>query len=230
MANPTRPEQQRYFSELYRRHKGSPMAVSSESLAHKALRFSRLAEILPRDESCSVHDVGMGMGHFLEFIREDPALSKVEYSGTDVVPEYVAYCDERFPELSFSCRDLAEGVGPDVYDFVVMSGVFHQMRHASRSEWERFAFTLIENCFSMARVGVAFNFVTCFVDYYQAGIYYCNIGKMLEFISDQLSRFFVVDHAYALYELTVFVYHENPIRSQFPQEEFAKYFKGDEPI
>ena len=40
------------------------MAVSSESDAHKRLRFQQIAQLFDCDAAFSVHDVGMGLGAF----------------------------------------------------------------------------------------------------------------------------------------------------------------------
>jgi hypothetical protein len=96
-----------------------------------------------------------------------------------------------------------------------MSGVFHQRRETTIPEWERFAFQLIENVFALANKGIAFNFITPFVDFYQTQVYYSNLPKLLNFINDNLSRFFTIEHDYALFEYTVFVYKEDFIKDKY---------------
>ena len=106
-----------------------------------------------------------------------------------------------------------------------MSGVFHQRRDTSIPQWERFSQSLLKNSFKMANKGIAFNFISPFVDFYQEEVYYCNLPKLLNFINDELSRFMQVDMSYSLYELTVYVFQEDYIRTRFPQNEFKRYFK-----
>ena len=227
MANPTREPQRRHFAELFHRHVGTPMAVSSESAAHKQLRYDRLTRILPAKGAVSVHDVGMGMGALGEYLIEQRGDLQLEYSGSDIVPEYVDHCRKHFPDCSFHLRDLAESAASEQYDYVLMSGVFHQMRETPRADWEAFAQTLIANCFKMSRVGVAFNFVSEFVDFHQPHVYYCDLSKLLHFVNGRLSRFFTLDHAYPLFEFTVFVYHESHIAAMNTEPEFQKYFRGN---
>jgi len=76
----------------------------------------------------------------------------------------------------------------------------------------------------MSRKGIAFNFISPFVDFYQTEVYYSNLLKIINFINDELSRFFVLKHHYALFEYTVFVFQEDYIRPQYSQIEFQKYF------
>ena len=42
--NKTRKSQEQIYRNLYEEHKGTPKAVASESLAHKALRFGQICE------------------------------------------------------------------------------------------------------------------------------------------------------------------------------------------
>jgi hypothetical protein len=225
MNNNTRQNQERIFRELYEKHKGTTMAVSSESLEHKRLRFELISKIIEEDEGFSVHDVGMGLADLYMFLREKYAGKKFSYSGTEIIDEYIEEARRRFPGAEFFNRDLAEEVFPDRYDWVLMSGVFHQRRESSIRDWEKFAENIIKNAFAMSRKGLAFNFISPFVDYYQTEVYYSNMPKIINFVNDELSRFFTIRHDYALFEYTVYVYHEEYIHTKYPQKEFRKYFK-----
>lgn len=200
------------------------MAVSSESSEHKHIRFKLISDIFLGEENFSVHDVGMGLADMYAFLKNSFSGKSFEYSGSEILMEYVEEARKRYPDLCFYHRDLAEEVPEDRYDFVIMSGVFHQRRESSIKEWERFAQHLISNAFSMARKGVAFNFISPFVDFYQTQVYYSNIVKWINFINDELSRFFVINHAYALFEYTVHVYKEEYVKDKYCQDEFRKYF------
>jgi len=224
MKNPTRKNQEETFRQLYAQPTGSPMAVSSESQEHKRLRFSRIKGLFQADTACSIHDVGMGIADLNAYLLEAMPGSEFDYSGSEILAEYVDAARTRFPELQFFHRDIAEHVPEDRYDWVVMSGVFHQRRESSIRDWEAFSQRIIRNAFAMARKGIAFNFVSPFVDFYQTQVYYCNLPKLLNFINDDLSRFFQLRHDYALFEFTVYVYQSEYIAEQFPQSEFRKYF------
>ncbi len=223
--NPTRPNQERIYRELFEKHKGTTMAVSSESPAHKRMRFERIAGIFANDDNFTVHDVGMGIADLNAYLVETLPGKKFTYSGTEILPEYVEAARERFPDLEFMLRDVAETVPTDRHDWVVMSGVFHQRRESSIREWEAFAEHILSHSFQMANKGIAFNFISPFVDFYQTQVYYSNLPKLINFINDKLSRFFEIRHDYALFEFTVYVYKEAYMLERFPQPEFRKYFK-----
>jgi hypothetical protein len=192
--NKTRESQEKIFRTLFETHKGTPMAVSSESLAHKALRFEQICGIFSNDraEAISIHDVGMGLADLFPYIKDHFPDKNILYSGSEILEEYVIKAKERFPELCFYHRDLAEKAFDDKFDYLVMSGVFHQRQDTIIRDWEYFSQQLIKNAFSMCTKGIAFNFISPFVDFYQTQVYYCNLPKLLNFINDNLSRFFYI--------------------------------------
>ncbi|HMO61148.1 MAG TPA: hypothetical protein PKC39_01670 [Ferruginibacter sp.] len=223
--NNTRESQEKIYKELYEKHKGTPMAVSSESWNHKLTRFKMVCDIFRDDDNITVHDVGMGIADMGEFIKTQFPQKNIQYSGTEILEEYVAEAQRRFPGSQFYKRDIAEQSFEDRYDYLLLSGVFHQRRDSSVRDWEKFAQMIIKHSFEMCNKGIAFNFISPFVDFYQTQVYYCNLPKLINFINDDLSRFFEIRHNYALFEFTVYVYKEQYMKAQHPQPEFQKYFK-----
>lgn len=222
--NNTRVPQEKFFRELYEQHGYSPMALSSESLAHKALRFSKIAGIFEQDENFSVHDVGMGFADFADYIKNKFPNKKIEYSGSEILQEFVDASSYKFSDCKFYCRDIAEKAPSETYDYVVMSGIFHQRRDSSIRDWEKFAEKILFNSFKICKKGIAFNFISPFVDFYQPQVYYSNLPKWINYVNDNLSRFFIINHDYALFEYTVYVYKEAYMSSKYSQKEFKKYF------
>ncbi|MFW5879700.1 MAG: hypothetical protein ACOCUV_02640 [bacterium] len=224
MKNKTRKSQKKIFKDLYTRYNGSPMAVSSESMEHKRLRFKFVTDIFKCEDNISVHDVGMGIADMYQFIKDEYPDKSIEYSGTEILKEFVDESKRRYPDLTFYYRDIAEKSYEDIYDYILMSGLFHQRRDSSIRDWEDFACNIIFNSFKMCKKGIAFNFISPFVDYYQTQVYYCNFPKYVNFINDKLSRFFEIRHCYPLFEFTVYVYQKDFIRKHYLQQEFQKYF------
>ncbi len=223
--NKTRQSQINHYKKLFDKYKGTPMAVSSESEAHKSLRFTKISQIFLNENKIQVHDVGMGLGDYYEYLKKTFPNKIIEYSGSEIVEEYFSETKTKFPESEFYLRDIAEKPGEEKYDYVILSGVFHQRRDSTIGEWENFAQNIIRNSFKMCNKGIAFNFISPFVDFYQTEVYYCNLPKLINFINDDLSRFFTLNHNYPLFEFTMFVYKEEYIKSLYKEKEFQKYFK-----
>lgn len=222
-------QQVQVFGELLKSYGDSPMATSSESAAHKRLRFNEIFALLEPAPGFSVHDVGMGLGGFHDFLAERVGTEAFDYSGTEILNDYVLRCREKFPDRLFYCRNIADrddnGIEDgEEYDFVIASGVFHQMRLTPIPDWEKYLKSVLRSSFLLARKGLVFNLVSPYVDFYQPGIYYAKMSKILDFVAEELSRFFVVHHNYPLFEFTVAVYTEDFVKTRSREPEFEKYF------
>ena len=223
--NNTSSDQINYFQNLIKIHGNNHKALSSESIDHKKCRYEQLSKIFAKDNNFTIHDIGSGFGDYLKYLNDTHNDKIFQYSGSDIVPEFIKECKNKFPKKNkFYLRDLSEKSFPEQYDYVVMSGVFHQIRNTKRKDWEEFAFVLIENAFKMSKKGLAFNFVSPFVDFYKENIYYCDLTKLINMVSSKLTRFFEINHSYPLYEFTFFIYHESKIRDNNKFKKLDKYF------
>jgi hypothetical protein len=167
----------------------------------------------------------MGLGAFGSYLGERHQHRKIAYSGSEILPEFVEGARQTHPSSEFFLRDITEQPGPETYDYVILSGVFHQRRQTSIPDWEKFSRQLLRNSWSMCSKGLAFNFISPFVDFYQTEVYYANLPRVLQFVSEELSRFFVVNHSFALFEFTMLVYREGVFKERDSAPEFRKYFK-----
>lgn len=214
-----------YYGRLFKKHGYSPAAVASVKQIYKNLRYSKLSGIFKNDKDFSIHDIGMGLGHYYEYLKKNFLDRKIVYSGSEVVKKFVDFCENKYPANMFYYRDISAKKYKEKYDYLIFAGTFYHPYNNTKAEWEKFMFRIISNAFKMAKKGVAFNCITEFCDYYDHDLYYCNISKLVKFINNNLSRFFTIEHDYALYEFTVFVYNSNFIKNKYPEIEYQKYFK-----
>lgn len=78
-------------------------------------------------ESFSLLDVGCGFGSFLELVSND-----VDYSGIDLVPEFIREARRRYPERRFLSGDVSELRGRK-YDVVILAGVFSSVPNPEKT-------------------------------------------------------------------------------------------------
>jgi hypothetical protein len=104
-----------------------------------------------------------------------------------------------------------------------MSGVFHQMGTSSKMSWETYMFDILRQSYELSTKGIAWNFLSQKAEYETKGNYYASVSNMINFVSNNLSRFFVIQHNYPLFEATMFAYHPKYIAEKYPQRQFNKY-------
>lgn len=215
-----------YYSDLLKHHGQGVDAVASGKQIYKDLRYERISKVLGDDSDATVHEIGCGLGHYYEFLTSRFPDKRITYSGSDVTPGFVSACRDKFPRSAFFLRDLATEPCEDSYDYIVLPGVFYHLAGTDEVAFFEYCKALLKQAFSMSRRGIAVNFITGFREYSREDLFYCDVGPLLTFVVQELSRFFVLDHAYPLYEFTLSVYTEDCIASRNMDDAFTRYFRS----
>lgn len=224
--------QKHHWSELLQNNPDPVSAVGSESEIHKKLRYAKLFELFGGGD-CSVHDIGAGIGGFYGYLKDrtmncdtDAETRTIRYSASEITPEYCKIAKEKYPEIEFLNRDLLFEEVKESYDYVVLSGVFHQSGETGNREWAKYWKALITKAWTLSSRGIAFNFLVNGADYYRPGNYYVSPFEVQLFITSELSRLYVMDQSYPLFEATFRVYRHDHIRSTYDAA-FSKYLVND---
>lgn len=199
-----KPEERRQtiqrYAERIRRLGPTVQALGWRDGSQQALRFQVLTEGIQPLAKRSLLDVGCGFGDLYDFLTERGI--EVHYTGCDVSPDVLVVARERHPHLVFEERDILENPYPDeVFDYVVMSGVFNHVIQDNEAFVER----MLRAAFRACKLGITANMVTEEVDYREDYLYYSNPERVLRFCLG-LSRYVTLRQDYPLYEFTVFVY------------------------
>ncbi len=219
--------QREHWQKLATEFAGSVHAVGSESMAHKHLRYEKISELFEDEHDFSVHDIGPGIGDFYEYLRTRFAGRECDYSASEITPEYCEIAHQRFPDISFYNRDILAKPVDEIYDYVVLSGVFHQQGSVRHREWVSYMKALLEGAWAMARRGIAFNVLSSHADFYKPGNYYADLTEIQLYLMRRFSRFSRVDQSYPLFEATFLVYKPEYVRKRYPQSEFGRYMQNE---
>lgn len=219
--------QEDYYSRLFKEKSYSPEAVGSANLTNKKIRYTKLSQVFINDNNFTVHDVGHGLGYYYEFLKENFPEKNIKYSGSEVCQRFVDFCKKNYPECSFHYRNLSIAPFKEKYDYLIFGGTFYHIEDNDTDEWKSFIESNLLNAFKSCNKGISFNFVTEFCDYFDKGLFYCELDYIIKFITQNLSRFFSIDHSYPLYEFTVCVYKESHIKKLYPEDELKKYFRSE---
>ena len=194
-----------HYESRLREHGPTARGMDWKDEASQRLRFRVLCEVCDLT-GLSVHEVGAGVGHLLDYLvaREIDA----RYSGSDLSAEMVEAARKLHPEARFHRRGALEVAGDSEYDVLLCSGLFHVKLDGDDSEWRGFVEAVIRRMYASCRVAIAFNLMSDVVDYRRETLYHASPGEMVAFCTRELSRFVKVRHDYPLYEYTVYVYRE----------------------
>lgn len=196
-----------YYRQKLSEHGTGARGMDWKDKASQELRFEVISRYIDFSNRPSILDVGCGNGELLAFCRN--AGRDVEYLGIDVCSEMVDACRARFGESSARVMAASElATLPRPYDYVIASGTFNAKLQEDPVVWRRYFHASIESMFDACRVAVVLNMMTRFVDYTYERLYYPSLDEVGELAVSRLSRNFIVDHAYPLYEMTWAIFRD----------------------
>ena len=151
----------------------------------------------------------------------------IRYSASEITPEYCKIAKEKYPEIEFLNRDLLFEEVKESYDYVVLSGVFHQQGQISQRDWEGYRNALLLKAWSLCTRGVAFNLLSNYTDFYRPGNYYPEMYEVLGFVTRKMSRFVSMDQTTPLFEATYCVYKKEYVSSCYESDILKRYLEND---
>jgi SAM-dependent methyltransferase len=176
-------------------------SLNSGSPEKQRIRHAVHATAL-RGDCPAVLDVGCGLGGFYEFLRQQGIACR--YTGYDIVPEYVAACQQAFPESQFLLRNIFEDGIDGTFDSIVMSQVFNnRYRDSNNIEVVQHAIRL---AFEHARTSVSVDMLSTYVDYRNPEVFYYGPEDMFRFARTVTPRV-CLRHDYRLHEFCLQLFH-----------------------
>lgn len=229
----TRNDLEKYYDHTIERYRGF---MRKHGYTHKCLgwsskkrmevRYQILKEIGIQSMD-SVLDVGCGLGGFLAFLRKgiggQRRIRNVRYLGIDIVPEFIYKARIDFDNWDKKLCRFEIGTLFDFdekFDWVVESGIFNH--HTCDMDYIQ---RHLKRAFEMCRMGVAFNFLTTYVDYDSKQLHYTDPKELLDF-AKTLTNFVTIRHDYLPYEFTIYLYRRNRYDPQKSVHSPDKYLQS----
>jgi SAM-dependent methyltransferase len=185
---------QKHFAE----HGDSPMATQN-SLEGQIGRFGKLVE-LGDLRGRKILDLGCGIGDFYPVLKEK--FGEFEYTGIDIVPEFIEHATKRYPEGRFFCQDILRDPIAEDYDYVLISGIFNN----EVPEGTEFMKAILRAAFARARMGLGLNFTSTYVNFQSPGMMHHDPKVVMEFCFDELTRKLELHHHYFRCDVAMFLY------------------------
>lgn len=184
----------------------TPQGVDWGRTEDVELRYHQMLAVIDSEKVSpfTLLDVGCGYGGLYDYAkRRWPYMC---YIGVDAAEEMIVYAASHIPEAQFYCEDVLTWETEERFDYVVCNGILTQKLSASIAEMDRFAHALIKKMFSLCNRGVAFNVMTTKVNYMVENLYYRNPVELFAYCLTEITNKVRIDHAYPLYEYTVYLY------------------------
>jgi SAM-dependent methyltransferase len=202
---------QSHYRATFLRHGATSKGVDWGKESDVELRHSMMLNLMTQDPTqsqnrqLSLLDVGCGYGAFLGYANARGM--DLRYTGIDLVGEMINYGKEHHQSATFLEGDFMK-IDVEPHDYVICNGILTQKLTATIPEMDEFANGLVRRMFANARRGIAFNVMSTKVNFMVENLYYRHPMDMIGFCLNELSPKVRLDHAYPLYEYTVYVYRQ----------------------
>ena len=137
-----------------------PQALYWSSQQIQFIRFQKLSEILPRNQACSLLDVGCGFGDLKVYLEEQGF--NIDYTGIDLSEDMVRGAVFQYPGITVFQGDLFDfNPSAKQFDFVLLSGALNEVveteLEGTANQQGQYAKAVIRKMFDSCMQGVAFN-------------------------------------------------------------------------
>lgn len=172
-------------------------------------RFDALTRYIV-NRKCSILDFGCGLGHMMDYLKTLNDLD-FSYHGVDIVDSFIVHNKLKFPNTDFEVIKDYSDIHRS-FDYVLISGVFNMSYSEDIEKHKNLVYQTLEGLFSKAIIYLSVNFMSDQVDFVQDGAYHQNINELIGFVSERLSKRYILDCSYMPYEYTITIFKDQTIK------------------
>lgn len=192
-----------YYGEKIREHGFTAKGMDWKNAEAQQLRFGVFCKYM-QGARPSVLDVGCGNGEFLSYCKTQGLL--IDYLGLDISRAMVDACNAKHGNDSAIVGVITQLPIDRQFDYVIASGTFNARLDHDEATWHAYVMENLNAMFAHCKVAAMVNLMSEFVDYRYDRLYYPTLAEVAKYIAQNLSRTFVIDHAYYPYEATFICY------------------------
>ena len=197
------------YKSQFEKYGDSPKSILTPK-ARNSIRYSIISDYVNSNKELNILDYGCGLGYLLEYLK--PRYKNLNYHGYDLIPDFISHCNGKFLEgnSEFSVVSPDKKI-KDEFDVVFASGVFNLKSSESEEESKLYAFSKIKELFFSSKELLIVDFPSQYIDFTHPEAQHFNIGEVIDFCVNQLSRKFIIRHDKLPYEFTLVVWKNDKI-------------------
>ena len=195
-----------HYEHCLKTHGDSHLGVDWPNYKDALTRYKVMLDLIRDDDAVSLLDFGCGTSHLYQFIQE-AEIKTITYSGLDLSRSYIELSRQKYPEITYYNLDILKASEQlPSFDYIVCNGVFTEKRELTfEAMWDYFK-AMLRVIFDKARNGIAFNVMSKAVDWERWDLFHLPTDLLIDFMTKELSRDFIIRNDYGLYEYTVYLY------------------------
>ncbi len=146
-------------------------------------------------------DFGCGLGLLLDYLDENDLLSRVDYTGVDLVDAILEETSRRWPAQRFLKRDVRDQpFEAGSFDYAVACGIFTTKHNNSYETALDLAETTLKALWPAVTFGLSFNSMSKHVDWERDDLFHWPLDDIMAFCKRDLARNVTFRLDYGLWE------------------------------
>lgn len=193
-----------HYNDCFIKNGDSHLGVDWPNQKDANTRYQIMYESILED-SCSLLDFGVGLGHFYEWLNIN-SIKNIKFSGLDINSCFYESCKIKFPSIDLYLKDILTDDDIPQFDYIVCNGTFTEKLDLSQDEMMNFLKSVLLKLWPKCNKGIAFNLMSKHVDWERDDLFHVSLDEIGWFLKQNLSRNFIIRNDYKLYEYTVYAY------------------------
>ena len=202
----------KHYEQCLDKHGDSHLGVDWPNKKDALIRYKIMLDIIKyadvdTNKVSAILDFGAGCGGLLDYIQHNSI--NIKYSALDISSEFCSLIQKKHPNISVYQIDIIKDgtFKLPIFDYIICNGVFTEKRSLTDDEMWNFMTSIITKMFKHCKKGIAFNVMANIVDYREPHLFYLSLDKLTLFLKQELSRKYVINQSYGMWEYTVYLYH-----------------------
>uniref|UniRef100_A0A6C0M1G4 Methyltransferase type 12 domain-containing protein n=1 Tax=viral metagenome TaxID=1070528 RepID=A0A6C0M1G4_9ZZZZ len=160
-----------------------------------------------KNQNSSILDFGAGCGGMYDFIKSNNY--NLNYTALDISQKFCNTIKKKFNDIDVLNIDILKQEINSNYDFIILNGVFTEKRDLNDTEMWDFFTNILKKLWKNTNIGISFNVMTPIVDWKDDKLFYLSYDILGKFLKENLSRNYIFNQSYGLWEYTVYVFKDS---------------------
>jgi SAM-dependent methyltransferase len=192
------------YTQNLAEHGPSAKAIGWRDDETRVLRYEVLSNVLDADDRgpLTTIDWGCGYGGLFTYLTGARGIDVTRYDGYDLSAEMIAAASQL---ASNRVRLFQSDAVTEDADYAFVSGTFNVRYDATDEQWLDYVHAVLDDLWSHARKGLAFNLLSTYVDWQEPHLFYGDPRAFFDRCKRRFSKKVSLFHDYPLYEWTIVV-------------------------
>lgn len=190
-------DSKRIFEESFEKYGDDPKACLWDQ--KMVFRYEELTKAVDLN-GASVLEIGCGIGGFYDYCIHDKGIANLNYKGIDLVEGMINLAKKKYPSAEFEVCNILEQRLQEMYDYVVLCGVFNVAFDTNDME------KILSQAFQYCKKAMVFNFISTYVNFKDDEISYHDPKEVFCFCAEHLSTKIKMNHHYEKCDVSLCVY------------------------